>query len=543
MIDPYSFDAIEGIDYQRAPAISEILSITKGKVPGFFPNLLWQRQTWRYFHYWNWWTGRALNERLDVGKESERDRFPLKINLVRTFARKKAHVLIGEPADGSLPPVKAIVVPRPSVTQVNTITEVDEDTQRLAQLCQNILNAIWIQSNGKTIQMENAVMQQFLGGSVWQVKWDASKEDECELPIFFRHMPVDFFIPVFDPDDYFNLLECFVVYRITNQEAALKYGLTNLPQTGFSVYVEHWTREFYSIYVNGSTVNGVLAGQQIAFDQVENPFGFVPFVYAPTERAGGPYGHSMVEDIASMTIEYNARMADMGDAISDSVHRQVWARDLPQGKVEPLMLENGLEVLYLGQTRPSMSPPEVGTIDPPVIPEGVTDFTRQLFDQILRDGGIGAVAFGEDEGSQRSALTLAFRMYPLTSNARQQRAHWDTALNRLCWMALKMVQVKQPSKIALPKDVFQRVIISQDWSPQIPRDREQELTEVITRYTGGLMSLEAALERLGDVRDIHTEINRIKDTMKFKAELAAKPEPGAGRESPAKMPQASIAQT
>jgi hypothetical protein len=61
----------------------------------------------------------------------------------------------------------------------------------------------------------------------------------------------------------------------------------------------------------------------------------------------------------------------------------------------------------------------------------------------------------------------------------------------------------------------------QDWAPILPRDREQEVNEIILRVNSSLMSPETALKRLADIRDVKTEMNLIKAWMEYQAQVQA----------------------
>jgi hypothetical protein len=88
-----------------------------------------------------------------------------------------------------------------------------------------------------------------------------------------------------------------------------------------------------------------------------------------------------------------------------------------------------------------------------------------------------------------------------------------------------MAYVKQDEidEVDLPDNFLRKLQFAQDWLPQIPRDREQMVNEVILRFSAGLMSPERALEMLGDVEYIGEEIERIKQWIGFKSQFQSGP--------------------
>jgi len=139
-------------------------------------------------------------------------------------------------------------------------------------------------------------------------------------------------------------------------------------------------------------------------------------------------------------------------------------------------------------------------------------------DQMRRDAFVPAVADGEDEGSQRSALTLAFRMWPLTSHIRAERHYWTEGLNILAELALTVLAVKNPTRTN-SKDIDEGIskiglqhlghIKRQEWAPILPRDRAELVNELVMRAGAGHISLEEALTQYGDIENVQEELERI----------------------------------
>ena len=520
---------------RRASLVGSLVGLTIGEkdVPVTFPMQVWNEQSMRYLRYWQWFDGTMLNETRKVKSDNkEIEKYPLKLNPIRDFARKHAALLLGEEGgETPYPMIRPLVTPKAKLNK----EEYDEKSKEFANFCENVLNEVWMNSYGRAIQMENAVLQQFLGGCVFQASYIPLKDPrrkKFKVPIIFKNILPDFFVPVWQSDDFWDLLEGFVVYRIP---AAIAYSQFGYKATGGSVvgwvnYCEHWTRTSYSIFLNNQPLVEVINGEEFIYKDVPNDFGFVPFVYIPHTREGEFFGPSHVDDLEGLVKEFNARIADLGDAIRDSVHRQRYTTDVANTK--PKQLGNDVWATDLGQTNiATKATPNVITEDPPSLGEGLTTFSEEvLWRQILRVGHMSNIAFGEDDVSQRSAIALAMRMFPTTAHSRQERTYWTEGLNLLGKMALRMLNVKKVvmDGITIPDDFEAGLHFAQDWLPQIPRDREQQVNEVILRFQAGLLSPERALATLGDTEYIDEEITLIKNWLTFQAGLGATSGPAKG---------------
>jgi hypothetical protein len=506
------------------PAIPGVDSTSQAR----FPLLQWQQQVQRYAEYWSWYTGEKLNESRGVSDSGETIyRFPLKMNEVRNFSHKHASVLLGEAPDGPAPMVKTTVIPKRPLDSANA--EPNKQDKALALLAQNIINEVWLESRGRSIQIENAILQQFLGGCVFKVSWQPWRDD-LRIPVVIEKVIPDFFMPVWNPKDYFDLLEVYEVYRIPAATAELQYGVKS--SGTYSMYVEHWqkkatpfgTKTVYSIYIDDQPLTVRLTdGSTLTYRDVQTDWGFVPYVYIPTKREGSFYGHSIVEQIRGILLEYNARMADQGDAIRTTVHRRRYARNISQ-PVKERLIGKTTWVIDLGQEQfNAKHPPEVWAEDPPKMDSGTATFNKDLWAQLLREGELQNIAFGEDEGSQRSALTLAFRMWPTTARGRMTRSFWNDGMSLLCKMVLKIVSLnKVLLKYEIPMDFAKRLDFAADWAPMMPRDREQDVQENVALLQAHARGVETVVEKLGDVRDVAEEIARIHADKEFDANLQLK---------------------
>jgi hypothetical protein len=517
-LNPFARNTLPGIEDARSP-IQTAAPFAFGKLPDTFPIELWNAQDERYKDYWAWFRGDILNE--TVGKTADNEpvyRYPLQINPVRNFSRKHAALLFGEIPDTPSPLVKTIIHPKKALSTGKMIESRKDDATFYA----NIVNEIWNASSGRGIQLENGFLSQFLGGCVFQIMYQPWRTD-LEIPIVVKNWPVDFFLPIWSGDNPWELLEAYIVCRKPASQVALEYGIVT-ENSPYVTYYEHWTAKTHTILIDNKPLTATFKnGRTVTYDNAPHDLGFVPFTYIPRIREGNYYGSSMVEDMRGLVRELNARMSDAGSAILESAHRTWIAKNL-SGTPKIKKLANGQEYVDLGQSNPAFgTDPEFAPADPPQWSETMNSFNDEIYEQLRRVSSISSIAEGQDEGSQRSALTLAFRMWPSTALAKAQRTFWEDGLNH---MAKQMLRICATQKVKIeakmvPLDFERKVEFSQDWLPMVPRDREQQVNEVVLLSQSGLISPQRAMEVLGDIRDEEEEFQLIKDWMLFQAQLAA----------------------
>lgn len=490
-----------------------------GNLPVSFPINAWVEQSLRYTYYWSWYRGTVLEE--EKGKTATGapvSRYPLRINPIRNFARKHSALLFGEVPDTPSPLVKMVTTPKLIYGEKPA-----ESLKRASAFCSNVLNEVWQASSGRSIQGENGVLSQFLGGSVFQMKYLPGRDDLL-IPFVIRNVYPDYFLPIWSPDDYWDLLEAHVAYRVPYRVAVDEWGFKGIESGMPPLFHEHWTKDRYSIKINGTPLTRVVDGVRFTYDDVPNPWGFVPFVYIPRLREGNLYGSSFIPDISGLVLEYNARTSDEGDAVRKSAQVRFVGKNIT-GEVAIKPLDNyGNSYIDLGTTNPAFDGEP--TLDPLPAPQWLDSyggFKEFLWSQLLRDSGMGTIAFGEDEGSQRSALTLAFRMWPSTTLAKQQRSFWTDGLNRLSRYVLRACAIKgiRINNQTVPKGIEKEIDIAPDWLPMIPRDREQQVNEVILQVQAGIMTPERAFKTLGDVPDVVEEVKQTKEWLQFLSSMEA----------------------
>jgi hypothetical protein len=106
---------------------------------------------------------------------------------------------------------------------------------------------------------------------------------------------------------------------------------------------------------------------------------------------------------------------------------------------------------------------------------------------------------------------------------RVRKVRWTASFKRI---ATRIIQACAALGLTIagrtiPLSALQEFEPDIDWLPMVPRDREQTINEVVLLSQTNRMSLERALDLLGDVKDKDAEIARIWDELKQRYELEA----------------------
>lgn len=450
----------------------------------------WNRMSSEISEWWLWFTGEKLREQLGnkPGKDGQYPlKYPLQINLPRMAARLHAYALKGQVKDTSEPIVRCVVEPRAG-----------KKFAKEAQYATEVLGQISYENNARSMFTDMFLAVQALGAMVIKVGWSPT----LTRPTGIRWEYIDprycFFR--WESTDYLELTEAWVRYTISAAQAA-QIGVQLKGKSG--VYLEHWTKDIYEIKVSGE-----FAVDQDGPVKRRNPFGFVPFVYIPHERANDFWGASLVPSAIGLTKEINARAADMGDAVQKGVHRKKWGRNIRNGFPQEQDLPRGDSFLNLGKTISASDPqPEIGLVDSPDMPAGFLDFLHTMTELAEFSMITPPAAYGVQEASQRSGQSMSTRLWSMLSHVIDERTHWTVALNRVCEMSLSILAKHKREGITqehlgLPK--------RQDWNPMVPIDRAALILELMQRWQAGTIGLETLLEKCADIPDIEEEVKAIK---------------------------------
>lgn len=483
-----------------------------------FPYQKWADLKAAYSEAEQWFTGQKLEDR----NKNNAELYPLRVNPIIGTCLKHAYMLFGEPQDDGRP-------------QVYPKLSGNEDDVNHAE---EVLKKVWAQSAGRALLIEAGILSQIYGGSIIKVNWNGFDIDpnndlnQCKL----ETLPAPQFYGVPYPGDYYRLKEAWIIKKLDDAQARnLGYKTIDYEDNYF---VEYWNERIFWQKINGQTLTKTINNEVIPLAG-ENEFGFVPIWYIPHLRVGTFFGINTFDHILGIVKEINLRYADYGDAVNDDSHSKLAGRNI-SGSPKIKQIGGGLEYIDIGSAR-TITGQEP---DPDLFEVSKTNkastamkqLSDVLYDQYRRDAAHPAVADGEDEGSQRSGLTIAMRFYPMTSHIGTERYFWTPALDRINMGILKILAKKSKGEV---KDAHLKLQIKQKWAPQLPRDREADVQEWAQRAANNIGSLQTLLEQTGDIEDIQKEMNLIYEHIKKVAEieseaqataLAAQIEAGQARE-------------
>jgi hypothetical protein len=496
-------------DYEEGTSFA--LSEIKG-----FPLEAFNKQMSRYRKSEDWFTGKALEKEQQSKSSEEADLYPLRINPLVSTVMKHAHTLFGEVEDDGRPMV------RPKL-----ITSGDDGDKQLAEDAEEALFRIWFESNGRAIMQENGILSQIYGGCVFKanyVPWDKWRT----IPIMVERINPKGFIGIPSASDMYRLAEAWIVKRISLIEAK-QYGYDGEDPNPW--WIERWRPDDYYIRINNQPIkkNGKILGGK-------NPNGFIPISYIPHLRIGAFLGINAIDHLYGMVKELNLRFADYGDAVNDDSHAALALRNV-QGAPRNIKIGTR-EVTDLGSAigiTGNEPEPMMWEVTKARASKAMADLVAEIYRQYRRDAYVPAVADGEDEGSQRSGMTLAIRFWPLGSHISTERVFWTAAMDVFQMQILKMAAKQKVGKITEEHTKFR---MKQKWSPILPRDRETDVQEWVQRAAADLGSIEHLLELTGDIEDIDEQrkliLKWIEDVETIKAKVAKEfaPEPSFGQPSP-----------
>lgn len=449
-----------------------------------FPFTEWTNMQQHYAVLSDWYEGVPLQETIQDATTGELvDKYPIQLNPIPRTCEKHCSVLFGY----TLESIRAGGIP----VQFIPASKTPEAT---AELVQEALKQAFKATGGGAMFVDNGITSQYMGGCVFQVKFFSEN----------RKNPVQ--VTITDPGEFFGIpedgnpwsfSEAWTVREITINDAK-RYGYTFNGFDNKWFYVEHWTKEKHEIWIN-----------EYKRKSEPNPFSEVPFVYIPHIRTKNFIGKSIITNAVKGIIkEWNMRFADIGDAVSDDSHTELFHRGV-RGNLKEEALPSGRKSTNLGSATgvgASDTQPDAFAVTTASASTPMMNLTNGLESLYRKETNHPAVADGEDEGSQRSAATLVARMWPLIAHIELERINWTAGLIRLAHLILLFYAVKKEFSITMEMVDIEFTI---KWSTPLPRDREALVNELAIRYKAHMTSLKHILELLGDIEDIELEITEI----------------------------------
>lgn len=471
------------------------------------PIELWSHQNSNYGLYYRYWSGIRLKERAQAepGETDPPELFPVKVNLVKLLAISQADALWGEWDD------------RAVTFSVSPDGEASDKEDKWASMVQKHLHAIQDENALDEVCWEIGLSQNIYGGSVLKASPDANRKTGVRI----ERIPVSAFYPVWNPDDPNDLLEAWVVTNMSPRAAERYYGFKPKADSENIVRrIEHWTKDTYETHIGGKRID--------AFSG-ENPWGRVPLEYGPRLRSSGWYGDALTEDLMGPQDELNYRLADMGDSITYNANPVRWGYNLPKEIHNRSKFPLAPNALWdLGRTLAGMQPPELRMLEArnPVPPEAL-EYINFVYDWGRTIAGSPPVAFGEDEGSQRSGATLVIRMWPLTRAVKRSRMYNKSMLKRLMDLCMLIGETNFSERFDRSLfDAYRDMSVDINFAPILPRDRTDLVDEVVKRFSTEpkVHSQEDALRDLG-VKDVEGMLARIREDEERTAQQAIRMQP------------------
>lgn len=434
----------------------------------------------------NYFTGQVFEQKvpLDTGTEEDRpELYPVGVNLVKMLCMAQADSEFGEWEEN-------VLSFEPSS---------DDKVQKADKSASDLANDILRNSDANTMLWELSLDRQIYGGGAFKISPDLKKPGWVR----WSRVPLDSFFPVWDPEDPDVLLEVYIVYRMTREQALLKYGYDAGQSKEWVLRIDKYTNTVFDSKLEGINLPGF---------PKKNPWGFIPFEYVPRVRSTHWWGDSLTEDITRVQDELNLRLADLGEAVNYNTHPTRWGINLPRA----FNADNypiGSNYLWdLGKHFKDQPPPEVGILEANnPIPDGTFDYIKFLYDWGRTSVMAPPIVFGEEEGGQRSGVTLEIRMWPMIKSIRRSRSYLGKGVkNGMRKSALMLEQKELGSEYARARLINRE--LDPMLAPIMPRDQTKIVDEVVKRMSTmpPTISLETSVKKLGDGT---SEVDRIMDML------------------------------
>ena len=488
-----------------------------------FPYLRWMEEKGKYNLYEQWYEGDALEVITVDAKGNRTEKYPIQLNPIKSTVRKHTSVLFGTNVEsiafGGVPVTFLPDTMQEKMAKAQDTEDPagdkkeDSSEKKQEKRISSALIKVWADNGGGSLFFQNGSLAQYMGGCVFAAKW---KPDQGRIEITNPH-PKEF-IGIPEGRDYWRLRECWIVQEL-NVEDLRSYNVEGVPPVegspGLYYYIEHWTKTSYDVTINGKPVlddnNQPYGGS--------HPWGVVPVIYIPHIRTGTKFlGESMItKSVRGIIREYNSAWADVGDSVNDDSHPLI-AMNNVRGTPVVVKVDNRNVVslgsstgLTAGEGKPDLFGVKIGSTSAPML-----DYGNKLENEYRKETDHPAVADGQDEGSQRSSLTLVTRMWPLVSHSDTERIFWSVGLAYFSKILLTMMADKGLYDIVQGDESIPLVI---QWRPMLPKDRVEIINEIAIRDSTETASKQHLMMLAGDIRDPEAMLDEIREEKMAQSEM------------------------
>lgn len=463
--------------------------IDEGGYDRGYPFYEWNLQDDEYVLYKYLYQGDWLKE--TVSDNSEELKYPLKINPFKLPVSLHTSFLYGEVPDST----ESLVTPSVEIWGNGSKNDTKE-AKRQAEKMESFLGQILYENHARSLLSDLANDAQVFGGCVAGAYYDPERELENEYPITIQRIEPDTFYPVWSAKSPDRLVDVHVSYMITGIQAQ-SLGVDT--DADFGIYVEHWTKDNYSISVDETEIAGGLPRA-----------GIIPYIYIPHPPRVGFYGTSLLKNMDGLAKEINSQAANVGDIISEEAANIPAIRNTRNVQIK--RVSGRKPIIDLGFQQGDRIPDMLWPPSKATSAQNSSQHVRNLMDQIRTDMYCPKVLFGGGDTSQRSTSSFAFLAIPLVAHIRKERAFFTSGYSKLCKYVLMLAANLGIGGFS--PEYVRKARIKMNWYPMLPRDVIEETTSVITRYQAGLLSSETAIKQIGDVLDIQSELDRIRSESK-----------------------------
>lgn len=464
----------------------------------------WQRQAAVYQRTQKYYSGAIFDEATTKPTqpgEAKELMYPLRINVIQRTCITHALHLWGLTDEGPL--LRFTIKPGKSAKSAKARSE----------KYKAFLDGLWNAPDTETLLRRAARVFMKDGGAYLKLRLDGSRPQNLALE---SPLP-QFVFPVWNPADYTDLLRVHIVFPLDATAAKLQYGVPVKEDAGLLDYVETWTKDGWLVQIRkGDTryparnpeTNEVLAGENLCRDPKTGK-AYIPITYVPRLATDGFYGLNIPDMLRGMQNELNARFADYGDAVTTQTHSTIVGHDITakrqtyDGTIE---LPVG-KVFDMGDSSVGGVKPEMYTLNYGNLTQGVGDLNDDLQSVLYDQAGLPPVMRGIDEGSQRSALTLAMRALPTLAMITDYRANWRQGIDYINHAAVLISLAAGINE--LDKAMLEQSVLTK-FAPVLPKDIEQINQTIATQRGAKVMSVRRALTLSPDVDDVEAELAELK---------------------------------